>query len=263
MIDIHSHVLPGIDDGSKSLEESLDLCRIASQDGIRTLVCTPHVDFRYQNRRATIEAPFAALEERVREAGIDLRLVKGAEVHVAPDIVTKVREKDLVTYDDRGRYLLLEFPFQQVLTGAEEIVYKLRLTGVTPVIAHPERIAYFMDDPDRLYNLVRLGALGQATGGSLTGMFGERSRRACLTMIERHLVHVIASDAHDTSYRRPELAPAAEEAARLYGPERARAMFVDNPAAVVDGRDLEPPPPQEAPRRTRWYLPRLLSRDSR
>jgi len=211
-------------------------------------VCTPHIDFRYTNRRATIEEPFERVREGVSREGLALKLVKGAEVHMAADIVVKVREKELMTYADQGKYLLLEFPFQQVLTGAEEIVYRLRLTGVTPVIAHPERIGYFMDDPDRLFKLIRLGALGQVTGGSLTGQFGDKSERVGFTMIERHLVHVVASDAHDASYRRPELTEAAAEVRKRFGEERVRSMFIDTPRAIVEGEDLEPPEPEESPR---------------
>ncbi|HEY3174377.1 MAG TPA: CpsB/CapC family capsule biosynthesis tyrosine phosphatase [Candidatus Polarisedimenticolia bacterium] len=259
-IDIHSHVLPGIDDGSRSLEESIELCRISAQDGVKVLVCTPHVDFRYTNRRGTIEGPFGLVRDAVRQAGIDLDLIRGAEVHLAPDILVRLREKDLLTYDDKGRYLLLEFPFQQVIMGAEDMVYRLRLAGVTPVIAHPERIGWFMDDPDRLCKLVRLGALGQVTGGSLMGQFGEKSQRVGLTMVERNLVHVVASDAHDTSYRRPVLAEVARQVARQFGGARARTMFVDHPGAIVAGVEIERPEPIEAPRRFRGFLSSLFSR---
>lgn len=260
MIDLHSHILPGIDDGSKSLEESIELCRIAAGDGIEAMVCTPHIDFRYVNRRATIEEPFERLRLAVEEAGIPLRLVRGAEVHMAPDILVKVKERELMTYDDGGKYLLLEFPFQQVIMGAEDLVYKLRLAGITPVIAHPERIGYFMDDLDRLHSLVRLGALAQVTGGSLTGQFGDRSQKAALTMVERHLAHVVASDAHDPSYRAPVLSEVAERMSRRFGKERVRALFVEYPQAIVSGLDLDPPEPIEGTRRLRGFLGGLFSR---
>lgn len=259
-IDIHSHVLPGIDDGSKSLEESVELCRIAAEDGVKVLVCTPHVDFRYTNRRTSIEGPFGLVKEAVRQAGLDLDLIKGAEVHMAPDILARLKEGDLLTYDDNGRYLLLEFPFQQVIMGAEEMVYRLRLAGVTPVIAHPERIGWFMDDPDRLFKLARLGALGQVTGGSLMGQFGEKSQRAGFTMLERNLVHVVASDAHDTSYRKPVLAEVARQVARRFDEAKVRALFVDHPRAIVAGVEIEPPEPIEAPKRFRGFLSGLFSR---
>lgn len=249
MIDIHSHILPALDDGSKSLADSVALCRMAAEDGIEATVCTPHVDFRYTNRRATIEGPFAELRSAIEEEGIPLRLVPGAEVHLSPDILVRVREKDLMTYADQGRYLLLEFPFQQVIMGAEEMVYRLRLAGVTPVIAHPERIGYFMEEPDRLLQLIRQGALGQITSGSLLGTFGERSHRVAIAMVERNLVHFVASDAHDLSYRPPILGQAFAEVSRRFGEETARALFVENPRAVIEGAEIDPPEPEETARR--------------
>ena len=262
MIDIHSHVLPGIDDGSKSLEEAVELCRLAAGDGTRTLVCTPHINFRYENRRETIEAPFVELSQAIRQAGVDLNLIRGAEVHMAPEIITKLKQGELVTYDDAGRYLLLEFPFQQVITGAEDMVYRLRLAGVTPVIAHPERIAYFMDDTERLFQLVRLGALGQVTGASVLGQFGERSQRAVMRMVARGLAHIVASDAHDRLHRPPALSEAAGAIARLHGEERVRAMFVDYPGAIVAGEEIEPPAPEEATSKMGGLLQRLVRRRS-
>jgi len=261
MIDTHAHILPGIDDGAPALEDAVSLCRMAAEDGIRTLVCTPHINFRYENRRDTIEGPFNALQEAIRGEGIPLTLVKGAEVHLSPDIVERVRARDLVTYADGGCYLLLEFPFQPVMTGDEEMVYRLRLAGVTPVIAHPERIAWFMDDPDRLFRLIRLGALAQVTGGSILGKFGERSRRAALAMLERNLVHIVATDAHDVSYRRPLLAEAAAAIAERFGADRSRAMTVDIPRAVIEGRPVDAPEPVEKPRSGRSFFG-LFSRRS-
>jgi protein-tyrosine phosphatase len=254
MIDTHAHMLPGIDDGAPTLEDAVALCRMAAEDGIVVSVCTPHINFRYENRRETIEAPFVALQEAIRREGIALQLVRGAEVHMAPDIVDKVKRGELVTYSDGGCYLLLEFPFQPVMTGDDEMVYRLRLAGVTPVIAHPERIAWFMEDPDRLHRLIRLGALGQVTGGSVLGKFGDKSRRAAMIMLERNLVHMVATDAHDVSYRRPLLAEAAAEIAQRFGEERARAMTVDTPRAVIEGSPVEPPEPVENPRPARTFF---------
>lgn len=254
MIDTHSHILPGIDDGASTLEDAVTLCRIAADDGVTTTVCTPHINFRYANRRATIEDAFNRLSGALGEAGVPLKLVKGAEVHHAPDIVEKLKGGDLVTYNDGRCYLLLEFPFQQVMTGDEDIVYRLRLAGVTPVIAHPERIAYFMEDVGRLHRLVQLGALVQITGGSVLGKFGERSQRASLAMLERRLVHVLASDAHDASYRRPVLAEAAEAVARDFGEACRRALVFDHPLAIVEGRTIEAPDPVEPRRRSGGIL---------
>lgn len=233
---------------------------MAADDGVQATVCTPHIDFKYANNRSTIEAAYGQVASAVEAEGIPLRLVRGAEVHMAPDILAKLKDGDLVTYADMGRYLLLEFPFQPVISGVEEMVYRLRLAGVTPVVAHPERIAYFVEDQDRLQQLVRLGALGQVTGGSLLGQFGERFQRAAVEMVRRNLVHVVASDAHDHSYRRPVLSEAAAEVARLFGPERARSMCQEYPAAIVAGEPIDPPEPLAGPRGLKGLFGGLFGR---
>jgi protein-tyrosine phosphatase len=262
LIDTHSHILPGIDDGSKTLEESLELCRMAAEDGVRTTVCTPHIDFKYANTRQTIEAAFRTLEGALQAEGIALRLVRGAEVHMSPDILPRLKANDLLTYNDKARHMLLEFPFQAVIPGVDDMVYRLRLAGITPVVAHPERIAYFTDNVDRLATLVRLGALAQITGGSVLGQFGQKSQQAALTMIRRNLAHVVASDAHDPSYRRPVLSEAAAELERLFGAARARSLVVETPSALVEGGDVEPPEPVEEPARMKGFLSSWFSRRS-
>ncbi len=235
---------------------------MAAEDGVRTTVCTPHIDFKYANTRKSIEAAFGKLRDAIEEDGIPLKILRGAEVHMAPDIISRLKEGDLLTYADQGRYLLLEFPFQQVIPGAEDLVYRLRLAGVTPVLAHPERIAFFMENVERLFQLIRLGALGQVTGGSVLGQFGEKSQQAALTMIQRNLVHIVASDAHDPSYRRPVLSEAAAEVERLFGPERSRAMVEDYPRAIVEGEHIDPPEPVEQPARLKGFLSGWFGRRS-
>ena len=261
MVDIHSHILPGIDDGAEDLDESLALCRIAVEDGIRIIVATPHVmEFRYPNRRETIEPPLALLQAEVAGKGMGLTIVAGAEVHMAADLVSRLKDGDLLTYGDRGRHMLLEFPFQQIVSGTEDAVYRLRLAGVTPVIAHPERIAFFMDDLERLHALIRLGALAEVTAGSLTGLFGDASERAAWRMLERKLVHVVGSDAHDANHRRPALREAAEAIALRAGEETARRLCKEVPLAIIEGRDAEVPEPLPAPAGWTGFFKKIFSR---
>ncbi len=261
MVDTHSHILPGIDDGARSVEQSLELCRIAAADGIRTIVTTPHVmEYKYPNTRETIEAAMSLLEKALSTEGLPLRVVKGAEVHVAADLVERLKGGELLTYADNGRYMLLEFPFQQVVSGTEEIVYRLRLAGITPVIAHPERIGFFMEDIERLHKLIRLGALASITGGSLLGQFGERSEHAAWAMLERRMAHVIASDGHDSKHRRPELSEAAAALAERMGTQEARMMTEEIPAALISGREIEVAEPVAPASGVRGFLGRFFSR---
>jgi protein-tyrosine phosphatase len=261
MVDIHSHILPGIDDGARSLDESLELCRIAAADGVTRIVATPHVmDYRYPNTRQTMEGPFRDLAEAVGRERLPITLVPGAEVHIAAGLVDRYRGGDLVTYDDNRKYMLFEFPFQNVISGAEEAIYKLRLAGIVPVIAHPERIGYFMDDPSRLRKLISMGCVGQVTGGSLLGSFGERSEKSAWKMLELGLVHVVASDGHDAKHRRPVMKDARAAVAARAGEEAAKRMTEEVPAAIVEGRDIEWPEPASEPARAKGFFSRLFSR---
>jgi protein-tyrosine phosphatase len=259
MIDLHCHVLPGIDDGSATLEDSLAFCRIAVEDGVGTLVCTPHMrEGFYVNRAEAIRASLEGLRREVEAAGIPLELLPGCEVHIAPGLPEAIAAGEVMTYNDGGRYLLLELPYRQYPVKVEDLVFSLKLAGVTPVLAHPERIRFFQDDLGRVETLVRMGCLGQLTSSSLTGTFGARVRDLSEEMIHRGLVHLLGSDAHDTSYRPPRLAAARDRWAALAGPEAAERATESWPRAILRGEPLEPPEPR--PRRAGPGRGGLLSR---
>jgi len=245
MIDLHCHALPGIDDGSGSLEDSLAFCRIAVEDGVSTVVCTPHMrEGFYLNPAETIRASVDALRREIEAAGIPLELLPGCEVHIAPGLPEAIASGQVMTYNDGGRYLLLELPYRQYPVKVEDLVFSLKLAGVTTVLAHPERIRFFQDDLGRVETLVRMGCLGQLTSSSLTGTFGSRVRDLSEEMIHRGLVHVLGSDAHDTEYRPPRLAAARDRWAEIAGPEAAEQATEGWPAAILHGESLEPPEPR-------------------
>jgi protein-tyrosine phosphatase len=251
MVDLHCHVLPAIDDGCESLEQSLEFCKLALEDGVTTLVATPHQKpGQYENSPEAIHQKVLEMRAALQEAEIGVEILEGAEVYHTPDLATRLRERKVTTLAATGRYILLEFPFQQMPLRVEESVFQLKLAGVTPVIAHPERINYFVSDMERLEKLVRLGCLSQVTGAAILGGFGERIREVSLRMLERSLVHIISSDAHDTVYRPPVLSRAREAAAEVVGGERALQMVTDVPRAVCRGADWEPweLPPEQIPR---------------
>lgn len=253
MVDLHCHVLPAIDDGSESLDQSLEFCRVALQDGVTTLVATPHQKpGQFNNTPGGIHQKVIELQEAVREAALDVTIVEGAEVYCTPNLPQRLKDGEVTTINAAGRYMLLELPYQQMPLHPEDTIFQLKLSGVTPVLAHPERIAYFMADIKRLENLVRLGCLTQLTGSSLLGGFGEKAQSYALRMLERGLVHVISSDAHDTVYRPPVLSRARDAAAEVVGSERALEMVRDVPQCICEGRDWEPweipsDPPPESP----------------
>ena len=249
MIDLHCHLLAGIDDGPADIEASLELARAAQRDGTETIAATPHLRADHpQVRPHELAARCAALRERIAEAGLPLRIVSGGEV----DTLWAQRASDedlrLASFGQRGADLLLETPYGPLPDAFENLVFALTLRGYRILLAHPDRNPTFQRDPERLAELVRRGALVQVTALSLANPErGSRSRRMALGLVERGLAHVIASDSHAADWRAPNLSAGVEAAARL-APRRARWMVTDAPAAVLAGAPL-PEPPDERPRR--------------
>ena len=250
MIDLHNHLLPGIDDGAKKVEETLEFLRLARRDGVRVIVATPHMKPGvYDNDREAILQRVAMVREAARgDEAEGVELLPGAEVYFTADLAARARAGDLMTVADRGRYLLLELPYQQIPMHVDDSIFQLRLLGITPLMAHPERVAYYLDDIERVAASVRLGALTQVTACSLTGKFGDKARQFALAMLERNLIHVLATDSHDVRYRPPILSEAVRTAAAIVGEAGARRMVEDTPQAILDGKDIEVAE-AEAPRR--------------
>jgi protein-tyrosine phosphatase len=250
VIDLHNHLLPGIDDGARRLEETLEFLRIAWKDGVTYVVATPHMKPGvYDNRRETILERVAMVREAARgDDAAQVTLLPGAEVYYTADVLARARAGELMTIGDRGRYLLLELPYQQVPMGVEDTIFQLRLLGITPLMAHPERVAYYLEDIERVAASVRLGALIQVTGASITGRFGDKALDFSRRLLARNLVHVLASDSHDVRHRPPVISDARDAAARIVGEEAAHRMVEDTPEAILAGREVEVGMPLEEPR---------------
>lgn len=238
MIDLHCHLLPGIDDGSRSLEESLAMARLAVADGITAVRATPHIHIgRYANDRASIEAAAEALRGELAREGISLELTAAAEVRLDYELVAMI-EADRIPYLgalDGEPVLLLEFPHSHVPVGAEHFVAWLRRRGIRPMIAHPERNRGIMEDPGRLSAFVDAGCLLQLTADAVAGGFGAKAERAAREMLEREWVTVLASDAHDTKERPPRLSAGRAAASRIVGDEAARRLTEDMPRRLLSG----------------------------
>ena len=179
------------------------------------------------------------LEKALAEKGLLLRLRIGGDVHVTPGMVEAIRSGRAVTLDNAGKYLLLELPSQSVPPGIKEEIFQLRIHGITPIITHPERNPAVYRDAGALEELVDMGALAQVTAMSLTGDFGEAVQKVSRTLLERRLVHVIASDAHSALDRPPVLSRGVEAAARVLGdPDEAERMVTEVPAAILAGEPV-------------------------
>lgn len=252
MIDLHNHLLPGIDDGAGTLEETLQFLRLARRDGVTAVVATPHMKPGvYDNSREAILERVALVREAQRGDEADgVTLLPGAEVYFTADLPERARSGRLMTAADRGRYLLLELPYQQIPLGVDDMIFRLRLAGLTPIMAHPERVAYYLESLDRVEASVRLGALTQVTSSSLTGRFGAKARDFALAMLDRNLIHVVASDSHDVRYRPPILSEVRRFIAERSGEGTARRLLEETPRAILESRDIDVPGPAE-PRRRR------------
>ena len=236
MIDIHCHILPGIDDGARSLEESLKMAEIAAADGIQQMVATPHLfnGLSDDPEPAEILEHIAALQAHI---GGKLRILPGSETHVTHDVAERVKSKR-VTPINRCNYLLVEFPQFTVPLGADDVFYKLQLQGIHPILVHPERNIQIQKQPSLVAGFVARGVFTQVTAMSIAGEFGIPAKKCAETLLQHNCVHFLASDAHRPSKRPPILSRGRDAAARIVGEEKARRLVYDNPLAVVEGRPL-------------------------
>jgi protein-tyrosine phosphatase len=202
LIDLHTHVLPGIDDGPKTIEGSLALARAAAADGTRVMVATPHVNWHHHNDAATIARLTGELNERLRLEGIAVEICTGAEIAMTRAEDIEPGELECLRLGG-GPWVLLEPPFTPIVTGLDGVVAALQSAGHRVVLAHPERCPALHREPELLESLVRSGVLTSVTAGSLVGRFGGQVRRFARRLLEQGLVHNVASDAHDTIRRPP------------------------------------------------------------
>ncbi len=245
MIDLHCHILPGIDDGPVTQNESLAMARRAVEDGIHTIVATPHsLNGIYVNPAREIISKVDAVQEILSNNHIQIELCAASDVHLCPHMLDLVDSGDALTINDAKKYILLELPSQAIPKGVKDEIFSLKLNGITPIITHPERNAIIQHDLNILYDLVSMGALSQITAMSLTGDFGGFVKRASGTMLKKRLVHIIASDAHSIDNRPPVLSRAVEHTAEILGSyEEALRMVTEVPAAILSGEMPDFPEP--------------------
>jgi protein-tyrosine phosphatase len=256
MIDLHCHVLPGIDDGPETIEGSLELARTAVAAGIETLVATPHVNSRTPNDSATIARLVKELNARLAQERVALSILPGAEIAVSQ--IPEIAPEELSRLSlGGGPWLLVEPPFMTIAVGLEGMLLDLLRKGHRVVLAHPERCPALQRDRNVVPELVDLGILMSITAGSLTGRFGGDVRRYALELAHAGLIHNVTSDAHDSVNRPPGLAAELEQA----GLADLREWLTEAvPAAILSGEEIPPRPPgalaDARPRRRRWRLGR-------
>lgn len=260
MIDLHIHILPGIDDGAASTADALQMASIAAAEGFTAVVATPHViSGLYDNTRQQILEAVDRFNRRLAAENISLQVLPGAEYRLEPDLPGRLGAGRLLTINDGGRYLLVELPTSLVPGYAEQLLYEIQLQGVTPVIAHPERNPELNRHPEKLARLAGRGVLAQVTAGSISGRFGQTAKRAALKMMERGAVQVVATDAHSPRRRTPAIAAVAREIEARFGKDFTRAVLAVHPRQIVAGETVEPA--LEEPRQ--GFLARVFRQFSR
>jgi len=244
MIDIHCHILPSIDDGAQTVHDSLEMAKLAVQEGITTIIATPHhKNGRYENPKETILNKVEELNRHFQQENISLNVLPGQETAINGDMIEDYEQSHIMTLNGT-QYVFVEFPSSHVPRYAEKMLFDLQLKGLSPIIVHPERNAEIIERPEKLYNFVNKGSLAQITAGSVCGKFGKKIKSFTEQLMEANLVHFIASDAHNVSSRAFHLGQAYDLIGKQYGVELVY-FFTENAELLVEDMNVY----KEIPRR--------------
>ncbi|MDN3019173.1 tyrosine protein phosphatase [Paenibacillus sp. BSR1-1] len=234
MIDLHCHILPGVDDGAKDLLESILMAKKAVEQGVHTIVATPHhLNNRYENNKQKIISRVEELNRALVQEKINLNVLPGQETRIYGEMIEGYEAGEILPINNT-QYVLVEFSSSHVPRYSEKLFYELQMKGLIPVIVHPERNQQIIEQPDILYQFVEKGVLTQVTAASVCGDFGKKVRNFSLQLIEANLTHVISSDAHNMSSRTFKIREAFETIKSRYGNEMVY-LFEENASLIIDG----------------------------
>src|SRR4030067_798188 len=244
MIDIHNHILPAIDDGPETLEKSLEMARIAVDDGIKLIVATPHSNNGvYKTTPDKILNEVKEFNKVLGEGGVTLPVLPGSDVHIEYNLLADIKNQKVMTINNNNRYLMLEIPAFGLPENLSNFIWELKLSGITPIFSHPERNETIQEDINILYNFIMQGALSQITAMSLTGEFGKKAEKCAVSLLKHNLTHIIATDAHSVKRRPPVLSRALKAAKKIIGADYAMQMVTDIPSKIIKGEQLSVPEP--------------------
>jgi protein-tyrosine phosphatase len=248
MVDLHCHILPGLDDGPSSMEEAVAMAETAISDGITHVVATPHASDKYLFDFAMVRR---LRDELQAQMGDRLKIATGCDFHLNPENLSALRRDASPFCINQRDYLLLELNEISIPPAMDQTLHEIQLSGLRPIVTHPERNAILRTRPERLKHWVQRGCYAQVTGGALTGVFGPAAQKISAEWIREGLIHFVASDAHNTRARPAQLQPAYNVVVDQFGEEKARALFQDNPLAAFEGRELPHVPEVEEEARVR------------
>jgi protein-tyrosine phosphatase len=242
MIDLHSHILPGLDDGAPNHAVAFEMARMAVADGISVMACTPHImPGLYENTPADIRMRVSIFQEALKHQGIPLRLVVGSDAHIRPDFLACLREGRILCLHS-SHYVLFEPSHIVAPRLIEDFMFELRVAGFRPILTHPERLQWIENGYDIFRRLFEQGVLLQVTAGSLTGAHGKRPRYWAQRMLSEGLVHILASDAHNTTTRPPLLSEAVQIAQQEVGDEEADNLVFGRPLKILNDESMDSMP---------------------
>lgn len=248
MIDIHCHILHGLDDGAQNLIDSLEMAKAAVNNGIHKVVATPHhKTSRYNNPKSAIVEKVNELNELLQENQVPLEVLLGQEVRIFGDFVEDYKNEQILTVNLQN-YVLIEFPSNHVPSYTERLFYDIQMKGLIPVIVHPERNSQIMEQPDKLYNLIEKGALSQVTASSVTGDLGKKIQKFSFRLIDSNLTHFVATDAHNITSRPFNLAEAYSIIEKEFGIDYVD-LFIENAEDMTAGKMIYRDDPERIKRK--------------
>lgn len=243
MIDIHCHILPGIDDGAKTIEHSIEMAKVAAEEGIQTIIATPHhKNNQFTNNKEDILNHVENLNKQFTQRNIPIKILPGQEVRIFGEVLEDYEKGEILTLN-HTKYLFVEFPSSSVPRYAERLLYDIQTQGIIPIIVHPERNKELQEKPDLMYKLVQNGALTQVTAASVCGYFGKKVKQFSEQLIEANLTHFIASDAHNTTSRTFKMSQAFDEIEAKFGSDYVY-MFTENAELLVEDKNIYKELPQ-------------------
>ena len=258
MIDIHCHILPEVDDGSRSLNESIEMAMIAKEQGITKIVNTSHYhpDFRYKKGEELLKE-LEDFNNVLKENMIDIEVVIGNEIYYTKDLIKEIDELDFYTLNN-SRYILIELPPTNFPKDLCNIVYELKEKNYIPVFAHVERYREVQENPELIYEVINAGAIIQVNSHSILGKSGKELQKVCNTLLNRNMVHVVGTDAHSSKRRTPIFLDAYKYVSEKYSKEMADDLFINNNNAIINNEALNLPKPYKEEQKKKGFLKKLF-----
>lgn len=258
MIDIHCHILPEVDDGSRSLNESIEMAMIAKEQGITKIVNTSHYhpDFRYKKGEELLKE-LEDFNNVLKENMIDIEVVIGNEIYYTKDLIKEIDELDFYTLNN-SRYILIELPPTNFPKDLCNIVYELKEKNYIPVFAHVERYREVQENPELIYEVINAGAIIQVNSHSILGKSGKELQKVCNTLLNRNMFHVVGTDAHSSKRRTPIFLDAYKYVSEKYSKEMADDLFIKNNNAIINNEALNLPKPYKEEQKKKGFLKKLF-----